>query len=123
MTVALHQVTGEVDVVIDPVFGAPATAAARLLAPGGRLVNIGGAAGDAATFSSAALRGRSAAVLGYTNNALTPAQRREALDGVLALAAEGRLHVDAEEVPLDGVADAWRRTSTGGAGARIVLTT
>ena len=50
---------GPVDVVIDPVFGEPAAAAALALGPGGRLVNLGGAAGDAAEFSSAALRGRS----------------------------------------------------------------
>ena len=37
---------GGVDVVLDPVFGVAATAALRVLAPGGRLVNLGGAAGD-----------------------------------------------------------------------------
>src|SRR4051794_24714306 len=35
---------GAVDVVVDPVFGVAATAAAQVLAPGGRLVNLGGAA-------------------------------------------------------------------------------
>ena len=37
---------GPVDVVIDPVFGEPAAAAALALGPGGRLVNLGGAAHD-----------------------------------------------------------------------------
>src|SRR4051812_49884262 len=36
---------GSVDVVVDPVFGPAATAASRLLANGGRLVNIGGGGG------------------------------------------------------------------------------
>jgi NADPH:quinone reductase-like Zn-dependent oxidoreductase len=112
---------GSVDVVLDPVFGAAATAAARVLAPGGRLVNLGGLGGDSATFSSSGLRSRTAAVLGYTNVGLTPARRREALDAVLALAAEGRLTVAADEVSLADVADAWRLTASGQAGVRIVL--
>ena len=70
---------GPVDVVIDPVFGEPAAAAAMALAPWGRLVNIGGAAGDVAEFSSAVLRGRTIGILGYTNNAISPEQRAEAL--------------------------------------------
>lgn len=112
---------GAVDVVLDPVFGLPATAAARVLAPGARLVNLGGLAGDSATFSSAALRSRTAAVLGYTNAALTAAERSEALDAVLALAAAGQVTVAAEEVPLTDAAAAWQRTASGGAGVRIVL--
>ena len=62
---------GSVDVVVDPVFGLAATAASRVLADHGRLVNLGGASGDTAEFSSAVLRSRTADVLGYTNNALT----------------------------------------------------
>ncbi len=111
---------GAADVVVDPVFGVPATAAAQVLAPGGRLVNLGGAAGDTAEFSSAVLRSRSAAVLGYTNNALTTAQRASALQAVLARAAAGELGVEHEEVPLSGARTAWERTAAG-SGARQVL--
>ncbi len=66
---------GQAHVVVDPVFGWVADAATRALAPFGRLVNIGGSAGDGATLSSAVLRGKTLDVLGYTNNALTPEQR------------------------------------------------
>ncbi|TKJ18428.1 zinc-binding dehydrogenase, partial [Blastococcus sp. CCUG 61487] len=113
---------GRLDVVVDPVFGAAAAAAARVLSDGGRLVNLGGASGDVAEFSSAALRSRSAAVLGYTNNALTPAQRREALTAVAGHAAAGRLAVAHETVPLADVGEAWRRQATGDPGVRLVLT-
>ena len=112
---------GSVELVVDPVFGTAATAAARVLAPGGRLVNLGGASGDEAVFSSAVLRGRSAEVLGYTNNALTPAQRRDALDAVLAVAATGRVGVAHERVPLADVAAAWSRQAAGDAGVRLVV--
>ena len=113
---------GRLDLVVDPVFGLAATAASRVLSDGGRLVNLGGASGDTAEFSSAALRSRSASVLGYTNNALTPAQRRDALTAVAGHAAEGRLAVAHEPVPLGDVAAAWRRQATGDPGVRLVLT-
>ncbi|NEK56297.1 zinc-binding dehydrogenase, partial [Geodermatophilus sabuli] len=112
---------GAVDVVVDPVFGVAATAASRVLAEGGRLVNLGGAGGDAAGFSSAVLRSRSAELLGYTNNALTPDQRRDALTAVAAHAAAGRLAVAHDVLPLAEVADAWRRQAAGEAGVRLVL--
>jgi NADPH:quinone reductase-like Zn-dependent oxidoreductase len=110
---------GDVDVVVDPVFGTAATAASRVLAPGGRLVNLGGASGDTAEFSSAVLRSRSADVLGYTNNALSPAQRAAAVDAVLEHAAAGRLAVEHEVLPMSRVAEAWERTAAGG--ARVVV--
>jgi NADPH:quinone reductase-like Zn-dependent oxidoreductase len=110
---------GPVDVVIDPVFGEPAAAAADALGPGGRLVNLGGAAGDRADFSSATLRGRSIAILGYTNNAITPAQRADALASVLDLASDGKLTVDHVVRPLSECAEAW--AAAGRSGTRVVL--
>ncbi|MFI5694476.1 zinc-binding alcohol dehydrogenase family protein [Kribbella sp. NPDC051586] len=110
------------DVVIDPVFGAAATAAARVLAAGGRLVNLGGSSGDEAVFSSSVLRSRTASVLGYTNNALTADQRRDALTAVLQHAAFGAIAVAHETVTLDEVADAWKRQATGDTAGRLVLT-
>jgi NADPH:quinone reductase-like Zn-dependent oxidoreductase len=114
-------IAGPVDVVIDPVFGAAATAAVKVLGEGGRLVNLGGAAGDAATFSSAALRSRSISVLGYTNNSLSATQRAQALTSVAALAADGKLSVAHTVQPLDRVADAWLATAAGRAAPRWIL--
>jgi NADPH:quinone reductase-like Zn-dependent oxidoreductase len=116
-----NAVGGSADVVVDPVFGPAATAAARVLAPCGRLVNIGGAMGDDASFSSAVLRSKTASILGYTNNGITIEQRREALTAVTTHAAAGRLTVAAETLPLTDVGEAWRRQATGDAGVRFVL--
>jgi NADPH:quinone reductase-like Zn-dependent oxidoreductase len=116
-----NAVGGAVDVVVDPVFGVAATAASRVLAPFGRLVNVGGASGDTAEFSSAVLRSRTASVLGYTNALLTPDQRRDALTAVFQHAAAGRITVEHEVVPLAEVGDAWRRQAAGQAGVRLVL--
>jgi NADPH:quinone reductase-like Zn-dependent oxidoreductase len=110
------------DVVIDPVFGVAATAAARVLAPGGRLVNLGGSSGDEAVFSSSVLRSKSASILGYTNNALTADQRRDALTAVLQHASTGEITVAYETVTLADITTAWQRQSTGDTSGRLVLT-
>jgi NADPH:quinone reductase-like Zn-dependent oxidoreductase len=123
LTAALREALGaDADVVIDPVFGVPATAASRVLAVHGRLVNLGGSAGDSAQFSSAVLRSKSASVLGYTNNHLTSDQRREAITAVADGAASGRLAVAHEAHPLTEVAEAWRRQASGQAGVRLIMT-
>jgi NADPH:quinone reductase-like Zn-dependent oxidoreductase len=113
---------GAADVVVDMTFGVAATAVSRMLAPFGRLVNVGGLSGDTAEFSSAGLRSRSASVLGYTNALLTADQRRGALDAVFAHAAAGRITVGHEVVPLAAISDAWRRQASGQAGVRLVVT-
>ena len=83
-------------------------------------MNLGGASGDEAVFSSAVLRGRSASVLGYTNNAISPAQRRDALTAVLEHAAAGRISLTHETHPLAAVADLWGPGVTD-RGSRLVL--
>ena len=122
LTARLAQATGgAVDVVLDPVFGTAATAASRVLGEGGRLVNLGGASGDEARFSSSVLRSRSASVLGYTNNSLTPAQRRDALAAVLHHAATGQITMAYDSRPLEAVDEGWRRQAEGGTSSRLVL--
>ncbi|HEU4511639.1 MAG TPA: zinc-binding dehydrogenase [Nocardioidaceae bacterium] len=113
---------GDVDVVVDPLCGVPASAALELLAPGGRLVNLGSSAGPTATFSSAALRSRSASILGYTNNALTFEQQEKALSQLLGYAAAGELTVAHECVCLDDLPEAWRRQVAGETQGRVVVT-
>ncbi|MEU4424013.1 zinc-binding alcohol dehydrogenase family protein [Actinoplanes sp. NPDC024001] len=113
---------GPLDLVLDPVFGVPAAAALRVLRPGGRLVNLGGSAAPTAPFDSATLRAGSLRILGYTNNALTVAERAESLTVVAEHAAAGRLAVAHEVVPLEQVREGWERQAAGVAGGRVVLT-
>ncbi len=94
-------------------FGWVAEAACRAMAPRGRLVNLGGSAADAASLSSAVIRGKSLDVLGYTNNSLTPAERAEALTSVLAVSRDGRIAVEHAVRPLAEVTDAWRDVAAG----------
>ncbi|MFG1945909.1 zinc-binding alcohol dehydrogenase family protein [Nonomuraea sp. NPDC048826] len=112
---------GPADLVLDPLFGAPAAAAARALRPGGRLVNLGGSASETSPIDSSTLRGKSLRLLGYTNNELTPAQRTAAITEIADHAAHGRLSVVHETVPLDDAAKAWQRQASGAPSGRIVL--
>ncbi len=122
MTALLTSTLGTTaDVVVDPVGGPAATAALRVLGLNGRLVNLGGSMADEATWSSSVVRSRSLEILGYTNNALSPAQRRDALTSVLEHAAAGRIHVAQETWPLQDAEEAWARQASGAADGRIVL--
>jgi NADPH:quinone reductase-like Zn-dependent oxidoreductase len=112
---------GPVDLVIDPLFGLPAAAALRTLRPGGRLVNLGSAAGETAPFDSATLRSGSLSVLGYTNNDLTVDQRADALGVIAEYAQSGRLTLDYETVAMSDIAEAWDRQATGRSGRRLVV--
>lgn len=75
-----------------------------------------------ATFDSATVRSRTLQLLGYTNNALTTAQRAHALQDVVALAVDGRLSVDYDRVALADVAEAWSRQAAGTQARRFVVT-
>lgn len=112
---------GPIDLVVDPVFGAPAVAALQVLRPGGRLVNLGSSAGEKAPFDSATLRGRHLSVLGYTNNELTKQQRADAVAVIAEHVRGGRLSLDYEAVAFADIADAWSRQAAGKADRRLVL--
>jgi NADPH:quinone reductase-like Zn-dependent oxidoreductase len=101
---------GAIDLVIDPVWGAPAFAALSALRPGGRLVNLGSSAGPAVALPSALVRGRSLRILGHTNAAYDD-QLAEAYRTVAGAAARGDLWLPVEAFPLEAAADAWARAA------------
>ena len=103
---------GPLNLVIDPLWGIPAEAAARALAVEGRLVNLGSSAGPSARFESATVRSRLHNILGYTNNALTHEQKAAALTEILTHAAAGRCTIERETVPLARASEAWQRQAT-----------
>ncbi|GAA0818735.1 zinc-binding alcohol dehydrogenase family protein [Streptosporangium amethystogenes subsp. fukuiense] len=114
-------IDGPVDLVLDPLFGVPAAAAAHTLRPGGRLVNLGGSAGETCPIDSATLRGRSLRLLGYTNNELSPERRAASLTLIAEQSLLGNLSVAHESMPLSAAGEAWRRQHEGTATGRIVL--
>jgi NADPH2:quinone reductase len=114
LTTALREAAdGDVDVVIDPLWGEPAAAALGTLGVGGRLIQIGQSAGAEATLASAFVRGRLADIRGHTNFLAPDETRREAYAAMTAHAAAGRLTVDVERIPLRDVETAWARQRDG----------
>jgi NADPH:quinone reductase-like Zn-dependent oxidoreductase len=107
--------------VVDPLWGEPAVAAAGAAAPGARIVNIGQSAGPAAPLLSADVRGKQLNVLGFSNFG-TPRKvmNREYLR-LVDHARAGRLSVDVAAFAFDDVAEAWQRQAEG-AGAKVVVT-
>jgi NADPH:quinone reductase len=100
-------------VVIDPLWGEPVVAACRAAAPGARIVHIGQSAGPEATFPSSAVRSKQLRIIGHSNFAMTPWDRRAAHLELLEQVQAGRITIDLERFPLDRVADAWKAQGEG----------
>ena len=111
---------GGVDVVVDPVWGEPAVAAMAAMNVRGRLVQLGQSAGAEATVPSALVRGKTLDVLGMTIFAVPPEDKRAAYETMAEHANAGRLDVAVERIPLDGVAEAWKR-QTSSPGVKLVV--
>ena len=111
---------GGVDVVVDPVWGEPAVAALDAMNARGRLVQIGQSAGATAVVPSALVRGKTLDVLGMTIFGVPPEDKRAAYETMAEHANAGRLEVEVERIPLDGVADAWKR-QTSSPGVKLVV--
>lgn len=100
---------GDVHIVIDPLWGAPAVAAIEALGVGGRLVQIGQSAGAEATIASAPVRGKALDIRGHLNFLVPPDVRRAAYARMVEHAAAGRIAVELERIPLRDVEQAWAR--------------
>jgi NADPH:quinone reductase-like Zn-dependent oxidoreductase len=100
---------GTLQVVIDPLWGAPAAAALDAMSPHGRFVQLGQSAGPEATLKSGTLRGRYLSILGFTMYLVPWEEQAVAYRRLVEYAAAGKLKVEVEVLPLDAVADAWKR--------------
>jgi len=121
LTAAFREAAGgPIDIVHDPLWGAPAAAALEALGVGGRLIQLGQSAGAEATLPSASIRGRHLDVRGYMNFLVPPDVRREGYRALVEHAVAGRIAVEVERLPLTAVADAWERVQ-GSAHRKLVL--
>ena len=113
---------GQLDVVIDALWGEPAMAALGALATEGRLVNVGQPAGTDVRIPLETVRNRQGAVHAISSG-WTPLDRKVAAYGrVLEHVRAGRLEVDREAVPLDDVGAAWKRQEAS-PGRKLVVVT
>jgi NADPH:quinone reductase len=106
--------------VFDPLWGEPAAAAVRAAMPRATIVNLGQSAGATAELSSAAVRFKSLSILGHTNFAVPEDELAEHYRRLVEHVDAGDIRFDVERVPLDSVADAWRRQAEG-SGTKLVV--
>lgn len=95
---------GEIDVVVDPLWGQPAAAAIAACARHARIVQLGQSAGAEATLRSGDIRGKSLDIRGFTLFHVPHEQIKRAYGRLLT-----DVKVDHEALPLDSVAEAWSR--------------
>ncbi len=103
---------GQLAVVIDPVWGAPAVAALEAMSPHGRFVQLGQSAGPEATLKSGVVRGRYLSILGFTSFLVPWEDQAAAYRKLLDYAASGQLKVEFELLPLEAAPDAWKQQAS-----------
>ena len=110
LSAVLHEAAGgPVDIVIDPLWGAPAMAALAALGEGGRLVNVGNTAGTDVDLPLQAMRKARSALLGLSSGWASLPDKMEAFGFVIEQISAGRVTVAHEVQPLDQVSAAWAR--------------
>jgi NADPH2:quinone reductase len=106
--------------VFDPLWGEPAAAAVQAAVPHATIVNLGQSAGATSELASAAVRFKNLSVLGHTNFLVPPDELAMQYRRLVSHAVAGDIRLDVERVPLDSVAEAWRRQAEG-AGTKLVV--
>ena len=107
--------------VFDPLWGEPAAAAIQAAAPGATIVNLGQSAGPTAELASASLRFKSLSILGHTNFAVPADELAAHYRRLVNHAIAGEIRLVVERVPLNDVADAWRRQAEGAETKLVVV--
>ncbi|MGH7641878.1 MAG: quinone oxidoreductase family protein [Candidatus Dormibacteria bacterium] len=100
---------GPLEVIFDPVWGAPLQAALGATGPSARIVHLGDSAGSEATLNSATVRGRQLTIIGHSTPNNSWEVRARAFHELADHAAEGRIRIAVEELPLAEIATAWSR--------------
>ena len=103
---------GQLDVVIDPVWGVPGVAALEAMSPMGRFVQLGQSAGPDAVVKSGILRGRYLSVLGHTNFLVPWEEQAAAYRKLVEYAASGQIKVEFEVLPLEAAPEAWKQQTS-----------
>jgi NADPH:quinone reductase len=93
------------DVVLDPVWGRVASAAAQAMAPRGRMITVGASA--PATFGPE-VRAGALEIIGFDGGRWPAATWVDTVQRLAAWVVAGRLEVDSESIPLAEVASAYQ---------------
>ena len=101
------------NLVIDPLWSEPGTAAVEAAAPGARIVQLGQSAGPTASLTSAAVRGKMLDLLGFTVFLVATDVLAAQYRAVVELAVRGQVLVEVERVPLEEIGSAWEQQAAG----------
>jgi NADPH:quinone reductase len=104
---------GGPEVVIDPLWGAPALAAMRMAPMNTRLVNLGQSAGPELALPSATVRGKRLQIIGHTVFETPLDVMTRAHLALVRHATSGELVVEVETHPLDDVSSVWEHERSG----------
>jgi len=121
LTAAIQEASGGgVDLIIDNLWGEPAAAAMLALNVNGRLVQVGNSASRESTLKAGPIRGTGASILGHRNFQAPLDVQESAFRQLCQYALADEIKIDVEAIPLDDVADAWKRQA-GSPGHKLVL--
>jgi NADPH:quinone reductase-like Zn-dependent oxidoreductase len=112
---------GGADLVVDPVWGAPALAAIRAMAPRGRLVQVGNSAGPVMELPAGPLRGGRLDLRGFSLYVEEPEDLSRAYAELCEAAAASPPDIAIESYQLEDVGAAWERQRAGGSRAKVVV--
>ncbi|MCC6832026.1 MAG: zinc-binding dehydrogenase [Thermoleophilia bacterium] len=110
-----------VDLIVDTLWGAPLAACLPALRHGGRVVQVGSAAGQSAELVAGPLRGGRIDIRGFSVFSEAHRDIAAAYAALAAAVAGGEVRMDVERVPLRDAPAAWARQASGTRGAKLVL--
>lgn len=100
---------GPLDIVVDPLWGAPAMAAIAVLAERGRLVTVGNTAGTEADLPLQAMRKARSLVVGLSSGWTPMPEKLDAFRFVIGQVEAGAVKVNLDVEPLESIGSAWAR--------------
>lgn len=110
LTEALAEAAGgPLDIVVDPLWGAPAMGAISALAERGRLVTVGNTAGTEADLPLQAMRKARSSVVGLSSGWTPMPEKLDAFRFVIGQVAAGAVKVILAVEPLESIGSAWAR--------------
>jgi len=107
--------------VVDPLWGPPLEAAAEACARHARIVHVGRSAAPEATLKSSDVRGKSLDLYGLSTGHTPRDELRREYAELVHHIIRGELEIEVERVPVEQVADAWRRQASGSPKRKLVV--
>ena len=122
LTATLREACGDgADLVIDTLWGEAAVAAIGALRRGGRIVQVGSAAGQVAEVVAGPFRGGRLDLRGFSVFSEEPDDIARAYRDLAEAAARGAVGMSVVEVPFAQAPAAWARVAAGAGGEKLVV--